>query len=72
LEGRRARENAHVVGLFVVETRGPDDRWTACSTRTTASAASACAWELLTREGGEVRIRQGSHVVAEGSRVSHR
>jgi hypothetical protein len=67
---RRTRGNTrrddHVVGLFVIETKADDGRWSARSTRRTVRAAQDCAWDLLTREGGEVRVRQGRRVVAKG------
>lgn len=71
---RRARGNTrrddHAFGLFVVETKTKDGRWTARSTRRTARSAQDCAWDLLTREGGEVRIRRGRSVVARGLRCA--
>ncbi len=63
---RRARRDAHGVGLFVVEKKGEDGRWSASSTRRTARGAQDSAWRLLAREGGEVRVRHGRLVVAEG------
>lgn len=67
---RRTRGNTrrddHTFGLFVIEKKADDGRWSACSTRRTARAALDCAWDLLTREDGEVRIRKGLHVVASG------
>lgn len=62
----KRRRDAHTFGLFVIEKRSEDGRWPARSTRRTVRAAQDCAWDLLTREGGEVRVRQGQHIVAEG------
>ena len=68
---RRARGNTrrddHAFGLFVIEKKTEDGRWSARSTRRTVRAAENCAWDLLTREGGEVRVRQGRRVVAKGA-----
>lgn len=63
---RQLRRDEHAVGLFVVETKVGDGCWLSRSTRKTARAAQACAWDILTREGGEVRVRQGRDIVAEG------
>jgi hypothetical protein len=54
--------------LFVIETRGRDGHWLACSTRASERAALDCAWALLSRAGGDVRVRLGARVVAEGHR----
>lgn len=63
---RQGRRDEHAVGLFVIETKVGDGYWHSHSTRKTARAAQACAWDILTREGGEVRVRQGRAIVAEG------
>jgi len=68
---RRSRKNArrddHAFGLFVVATKSEDGRWSARSTRCSARAAQDYAWDLLTRDGGEVRVRQGRRIVAKGA-----
>jgi hypothetical protein len=55
------------VGLFIIETKGATGRWTARSSRSALKGAQDYAWELLTREGGEVRIRQGGRTIASGA-----
>lgn len=61
-----ARRDDHAFGLFVIEKKTEDGRWTARSTLRTVRAARDYAWDLLTREGGEVRVRQGQRLVASG------
>jgi hypothetical protein len=62
---RRRRSDVHGEGLFVVEAKR-GRRWTARSTLRSERTALNSARELLTREGGEVRVRQGRRMVAEG------
>jgi hypothetical protein len=64
--GRRGRHGEHVTALFVIETRREGGRWTERITLGTIAAAQDYAWDLLTREGGEVRIRQGRRTIARG------
>jgi len=51
----------------VIETKTADGHWSIRSSRRDARSAQECAWGILTREGGDVRVRQGMHIVAEGS-----
>ena len=67
---KSARRDDHAVGLFVIEKKADDGRWAASSTRRTVRAAQDCAWDLLTREGCEVRIRQGRRIIAKGIAAS--
>ena len=62
----KPRRDDHIVGLFVVEMKAEDGHWFARGTHRTVCAAQNRAWGLLTREGGEVRVRQGTRVVATG------
>lgn len=64
---KKARRNDHAFGLFLIETKTEDGHWSARSTRSTVHAAEDCAWDLLTRESGEVRVRQGRRVIAKGA-----
>ena len=64
---RRLRRDDHAFGLFVVETRTEGERWSIRSSRRDARSANDYAWEILTREGGAVRVRQGDRIVSEGS-----
>ena len=64
----RRRPATHETGLFVVERR-EGRRWVARTTRQTLRGAQDCAWDLLTKEGGEVRVRQGRSIVARGAGV---
>jgi hypothetical protein len=61
------RRDDHAVGLFVIEKKADNGRWCVLSTRRTVWAAQNYAWEVLTREGGEVRVRQDARVVAKGA-----
>ena len=63
----KPRRDDHASGLFVIETKDEEGRWSARSTHRTVRAAEASAWALLTRVGGEVRVRQGSRIVANGT-----
>jgi hypothetical protein len=64
------RRDPHAIGLFVIETKNSRGRWTARSTRCSVETASDFAWELLAKEGGEVRVRRGRYIVAEGLAVT--
>ena len=64
---RKARRDDHALGLFVIEKKAEDGRWCVISTRRTVRAAQDYAWDLLTREGVEVRVRQGRRIVAKGA-----
>lgn len=64
---RRGRRDAHGEGIFVVEVKRGDGRWAVRNTRRTERAALDCAWELLSREGAEVRVCLGELVIAEGT-----
>lgn len=59
--------DSHEVGLFVVEQKSEDGRWNARDSISTLKGAQERAWDLLTREGGEVRVRQGGEIVALGA-----
>lgn len=63
----KPRRDDHIFGIFVVETKPGSGRWFARSTHCTVRAAEDYAWKLLTREGGEVRVRQGRRIVATGA-----
>jgi hypothetical protein len=63
---QRARRDDHAFGLFVIEKKAEEGHWSAVSSRRTVRAALDCAWDVLTREGGEVRVRQGRRIVADG------
>lgn len=65
---RRARRDDHTVGLFVIETIDEAGHWCVRSSCETDRAAFDYAWEVLSRVGGEVRVRQGVRIVAEGQR----
>jgi hypothetical protein len=61
------RRDDHAFGLFLIEKKTEEGHWSVRSTRRTVRAAQDCAWDVLTCEGGEVRVRQGRHIIAEGS-----
>ena len=61
------RRDDHTFGLFIVEKKAEVSSWSVRSTHRTVRAAEDRAWDLLTREGGEVRVRQGSRIVAQGA-----
>lgn len=45
----------------------PGRGWTTHATRPTLGAAEEVAWSLLTRHGGDWRVRHGTRTVAKGS-----
>ena len=73
-----ARLLAHILGstpkklgLVPYEIQSLDARipvgWRTHGTRTTIEAAEDLAWTLLTRHGGQWRVRHGSQIIAKGS-----
>lgn len=61
------QRDPHEVGLFSIEQKTEDDRWVMRETARSLKAAQERAWDLLTKEGGQVRVRQGGEVVAKGA-----
>lgn len=56
------------LGLVPFEIQSFEDRsWRTYDTRTTLEAAEDLAWSLLTRHGGDWRVRHGSRVIARGT-----
>ena len=56
------------LGLVLFEIQSLGDRgWHTHDTRTTLEAAEDLAWSLLTRHGGEWRVRYGSRTFARGA-----
>jgi len=56
------------LGLVPFEIQSFDDRsWCTHDTRTTLEAAEDLAWSLLTRHGGEWRVRHGNRTIARGA-----
>lgn len=62
----KAKRDDHEVGPFVVESKRRGGRWRVRSSLSTERSAGDYAWTLLSCEGGEVRVRKGASVVAEG------
>jgi len=55
---------------FEIQARdlsGKNRGWSTHATRTTLEAAEDLAWSLLTRHGGEWRVRHGDRTVAQGA-----
>lgn len=55
------------LGLVPFEIQSFDRQWHTHDTRHTLEAAEDLAWSLLTRHGGDWRVRHGSQVIARGS-----
>ncbi len=52
---------------FEIQSLDSDKRWSVHATRSTLEAAEDLAWALLTKHGGDWRVRHGSRTVARGA-----
>jgi hypothetical protein len=76
--GSSARKLGLVYVPFEVQSHYPDHSWRRIAEYPTLETAEDAAWSLLTRHGGDWRVRHGSRTIARGagyrpgeSRFSH-